>query len=163
MSGLALLKALTMFVRLSVSGGVWLVQNLTSVALDAQLAPVTGVGSALPPEAAGAADPLLAALAGAEEVLGLAVVLAHAPTRRVIAAPSANHRNGPERGLMAPPNRLLPTVAEKVLRTDVSARGGESGSPMNPPRSADAETLRPMPVWSGFGGRVLLRTRWIRW
>jgi hypothetical protein len=112
MSGLAALKALTMLVRLSVSGGVWLVQNLTTVALAAQLAPVTGVGSALPPAAG--AEALAAPLAGgAADVRGLVVVLVHAPSTRVIAAPSANHRNRPERGLMAPPTRLLRTVAEK--------------------------------------------------
>src|SRR5947208_213777 len=48
----------------------------------------------------------------AADVLGLVVVLVHAPSTRVIAAPSANHRNRPERGLMAPPTRLLRTVAE---------------------------------------------------
>jgi len=109
---LAVLNALTMFVRLSVSGGVWLVQNLTSVAVAAQFAPVTGVGSALAPPDAGA-EALAGALAGAAaDVLGLVVVLVHAPSTRVIAAPSANHRNRPERGLMAPPTRLLRTVAE---------------------------------------------------
>jgi hypothetical protein len=133
------LKASTIFLRASESGGVWLVQNLTTVAFEAQLAPVTADGSALaPPEAGAEALALAAPLAGAVDVLGLVVVLLHAASTRVIAAPSANHRNRPERGLMAPPTRLLRTVAEKVLRTDVSARGGESGSPMNPPRSADA-------------------------
>jgi hypothetical protein len=47
MSGFAVLKASTMCVRASVSGGVWLVQNLTTVALALQLAPVTALGSAL--------------------------------------------------------------------------------------------------------------------
>jgi len=38
MSGLAVLNALTMLASVSESGGVWLVQNLTSVAPDAQAA-----------------------------------------------------------------------------------------------------------------------------
>jgi hypothetical protein len=48
MSGFAVLKASTICVRASVSGGVWLVQNLTVVALALQFAPVTALGSALP-------------------------------------------------------------------------------------------------------------------
>jgi hypothetical protein len=45
------LNALTIFARTSESGGVWLVQNLTTVAEAVQAAPVTGVGSALAPAA----------------------------------------------------------------------------------------------------------------
>ena len=80
MSGLAVLNALTMFVRLSVSGGVWLVQKLTTVAFCAHAAPVTA--DALAPLAA--ADALAAVLAPA-----LAAVLAPglAPPAQ---APTAN-------------------------------------------------------------------------
>src|SRR5256885_321606 len=55
MSGLAVLKLLTIVVSTPESGGVWLVQNFTSVAPDLQLAPVTGEGFAAEDAAADAA------------------------------------------------------------------------------------------------------------
>ena len=64
MSGFAVLNASTMWASTSESGGVWLVQNLTTVAVAVQLAPVTGVGSALAPAACDAAAE--AEAAGAE-------------------------------------------------------------------------------------------------
>src|SRR4029453_17946636 len=68
MSGLAVLNASTMCLRESESGGVWLVQNLTSVAFAAQAAPGTGGGPALAPAACDAAALALASAdaAGAE-------------------------------------------------------------------------------------------------
>ena len=68
MSGFAVLKASTICVRASVSGGVWLVQNLTTVALALQLAPVTALGSAL----------LLAAAAADADADGDAAALSEA-------------------------------------------------------------------------------------
>jgi hypothetical protein len=113
MSAFAALKESTIFLRVSESGGVWLVQNFTTVAFEAQLAPVTALGSALAPPEAGA-EALAGALAGAPaDALGLVLVLLHAPTSSMVDAASANQRNRPELGLMAPPTRLLRTVAEK--------------------------------------------------
>src|SRR5262245_49912401 len=95
MSGLAVLNAFTMFLRESESGGVWLVQNLTTVAFAAQEAPVIADGSALAAacdaaalalaSADGAATDGAAALAAAEAD-GLELVLLHADTTRTIEA-----------------------------------------------------------------------------
>ena len=52
MSGFAVLNASTIVASTFESGGVCVVQNLTTVADDEQAAPVTGVGSALAPAAA---------------------------------------------------------------------------------------------------------------
>src|SRR5215218_7014693 len=52
MSGFAVLNASTMCASASESGGVWLVQNLTSAASAAQLPPVTALGSTLAPASA---------------------------------------------------------------------------------------------------------------
>src|SRR2546426_9105633 len=106
MSGFAVLKLLTMFVRLSVSGGVWLVQNLTTVADAAQDAPVTADGSALA-GADAAAD--AGALAGAVVGVGVADV-PQAPATMAIAERAANHRNRPRVGLIAPPITSFPPM-----------------------------------------------------
>jgi hypothetical protein len=113
MSGLAALNASTMCFRESESGGVWLVQNLTSVAVVAQAAPVTGVGSALAPAACDAPALALAAAdaAGADaagtlapaEAAGLELVLLQADTTRTIEAIATDDRNRPI-GRMAPPS-----------------------------------------------------------
>jgi hypothetical protein len=73
MSGFAVLNAFTMSASASESGGVWLVQNLTSVAPDWHDAPVTGDAWALP-EGDAAADGDSGALA-----LALAPALAAPP------------------------------------------------------------------------------------
>src|SRR5262245_10640595 len=65
MSGFAALNASTMWPSASESGGAWLVQNLTTLASAAQLAPVTAVGSALAAAAEAGAEALAGALAGA--------------------------------------------------------------------------------------------------
>src|SRR5512133_3495792 len=106
MSLLAVLNASTMCVRASESGGVWLVQNLTTVALGSHAAPVIGVGSALAPAACDAAALALAAADGAAadgaaadgaaaEAAGLELVLLQAVTTRTIEAIATDDRNRP--------------------------------------------------------------------
>jgi len=114
MSGLAVLNASTMCFRASESGGVWLVQNLTSVAVAAHDAPVIGVGSALAPAAWDAAALALASADGAAadgaaaegaaaEAAGLELLLLQADTTRTIEAIATDDRNRPI-GRMAPPS-----------------------------------------------------------
>src|SRR6478752_1061221 len=79
MSGFAVLKASTICVRASVSGGVWLVQNFTTVALALQLAPVTALGSAL----------LLAAAAADADADGDAAALSEAAAEAAVDADAA--------------------------------------------------------------------------
>ena len=104
MSGLAVLNASTIFASTSESGGVWLVQNLTVVAVAEQLAPVTGVGSALAPAAADAlAAGLPAEAAGADAGAEAAVLAAGEPlalglqaaTPRTTDMNRTDHRNRP--------------------------------------------------------------------
>jgi hypothetical protein len=105
MSGFAVLKVLTILARVSESGGVWLVQNLTTFALEAQLAPVTALGSALAPEA-GALAPVLGGAALAP--VGALEVVADGPqavATSAIAGRRINHRNRPGIGLISPPCR----------------------------------------------------------
>src|SRR2546423_8748638 len=83
MSAFAALKLSTIFLRASESGGVWLVQNLTTVAFAAQLAPVKADGAALAPAAVDALAPVDAAALAA--VPGLACGVLHAPTRSIAA------------------------------------------------------------------------------
>src|SRR6185503_8817006 len=104
MSGLAVLNASTMWASTSESGGVWLVQNLTTVAEDAQAAPVTGVGSALAPAACDAAaevDAGGATLAATEGAVLAVLDLQAARTTTIVAARTAQ-RDRPRTGLMAP-------------------------------------------------------------
>jgi hypothetical protein len=70
------LNASTIEASTSESGGVWLVQNLTVAAVAAQLAPVTGVGSALASAAAEALAAGLPEAAGADAGVEAAGVLA---------------------------------------------------------------------------------------
>jgi hypothetical protein len=114
MSGLAVLNAFTMFLRESESGGVWLVQNLTTVAFAAQEAPVIADGSALAAACEAAALPLGASLAAADggaaalaaaEAAGLELVLLQAVTTRTIEAIATDDRNRPL-GRMAPPSLI---------------------------------------------------------
>ena len=101
MSALAVLKLLTIFVNTSESGGVWLVQNFTTVALAAHDAPVTGEGfAAEDAPAAGLAAVLAPVLAP-----GLAAEL-HAPTTN-IATTARIHRDRPKDRLIAPPSSLF--------------------------------------------------------
>jgi hypothetical protein len=102
-----------MCVSASESGGVWLVQNLTTVALGSHAAPVIGVGSALAPAACDAAALALASADGAAadgaaaeaaaEAAGLELVLLQADTTRTIEAIATDDRNRPI-GRMAPPS-----------------------------------------------------------
>jgi hypothetical protein len=116
MDGFAVLNALTMFASASESGGVWLVQNLTSTASAAQLAPVTAEGSALAPAAADSLAAAVAEAAGgalaAVEPLGLVAAEPHAATTRTTDNISTAHRNRPCKAVMAPP----------LLRSDPSSQ-----------------------------------------
>jgi len=76
MSGFAVLNASTIVASTFESGGVWVVQNLTTVAEDEQAAPVTGVGSALAPAAAEAEALGASLVAGTEAAGAEAAVLA---------------------------------------------------------------------------------------
>jgi hypothetical protein len=115
MSGFAVLNASTIVASTFESGGVCVVQNLTTVADDEQAAPVTGVGSALAPAAAEAgAEALGASLAAGTEAAGgadaavlaagdgLELELQAARTTTIDAARTAQ-RDRPRTGLMAPP------------------------------------------------------------
>ena len=111
MSGFAVLNASTIVASTFESGGVWVVQNLTTVAEDEQAAPVTGVGSALAPAAAEALGASLVAgteAAGGAEAAVLAagdgelLELQAARTTTIDAARTAQ-RDRPRTGLMAPP------------------------------------------------------------
>jgi hypothetical protein len=115
MSGFAWLNASTIVASTFESGGVWVVQNLTTVADDEQEAPVTGVGSALAPAAAEAeAEALGASLVAGTEAAGgaEAAVLAagdgellelQAARTMAIDAARTAQRDRPRTGLMAPP------------------------------------------------------------
>src|SRR5829696_3060370 len=129
MSGFAVLNASTMCASASESGGVWLVQNLTSAASAAQLPPVTALGSALAPASAeaeaeadapalseAAADAAVdsdaaadgaatdaAAEAAPPEAAGLEVLEVHAARTTTMAAARTDRLNGLGTELMAPP------------------------------------------------------------
>src|SRR6478752_746628 len=113
MSLLAALNASTIWASTSESGGVWLVQNLTTVAEAAQAAPVIGVGSALAPAACDALAPALAAAeaeatgateaGAATEGAVLAVLELQAARTTTIVAARTAQRDRPRPGLMAPP------------------------------------------------------------
>src|SRR5437879_11628999 len=105
MSGLAVLKLLTMVVNTSESGGVWLVQNFTTVALAAHDAPVTGEGFA----AEDAPAEGLAAVLAPVLAPGLAAEL-HAPTTN-IATTARIHRDRPKDRLIAPPSSLFSSAS----------------------------------------------------
>ena len=100
-SGFAVLNASTMCLSASESGGTWLVQNLTSLAPAAQLAPVIALGWALPPlaaaEAGADADACWAGLGVAAPPQALTTMATTASQThrirradRVIAPPSAD-------------------------------------------------------------------------
>jgi hypothetical protein len=100
----AALKASTMFLSASESGGVWLVQNLTSLAPDWQLAPVIAVGRALPPALAEADDDALAAVDADDCWLGLGdVAPPQAATRRTTTACHARTDRWADRVIAPPP------------------------------------------------------------
>jgi hypothetical protein len=113
MSGFAWLNASTIVASTFESGGVWVVQNLTTVADDEQEAPVTGVGSALAPAAAEAEALGASLVAGTEAAGGAeAAVLAagdgellelQAARTMAIDAARTAQRDRPRTGLMAPP------------------------------------------------------------
>jgi hypothetical protein len=126
MSAFAALKALTMSLRASESGGVWLVQNFTTVAFAAHVAPVIADGSALAP-AACEAEALGASLVAADgaaalaaaDALGLELVELQADTTRTIDVKATNHCTRPS-GRMAPP-----TLGPKAARPSrLEDRGG---------------------------------------
>jgi len=139
MSGFAVLKVLTILVRVSESGGVWLVQNFTTVAVEAQLAPVTALGSAVAAVDASALGlaPAPTLAGGVLAPVGALEVVADGPqavATSAITGKRINHRNRPGIGLISPPCRSFSIVALKeVLLPLASAtwrlERNEPGSP----------------------------------
>jgi hypothetical protein len=112
MSGFAVLNASTIVASTFESGGVCVVQNLTTVADDEHDWPVTGVGSALAPAAAEAEALGASLVAGTEAAGAEAAVLAagdgellelQAARTMAIDAARTAQRDRPRTGLMAPP------------------------------------------------------------